>query len=148
MATANYKGKLFYTYLDSDKAWELIEKKTMGYDVDDDDLYPEHFHTDKNEIKYSQILDKIMLEGEEYRLLEGKCHDYSITSFARVLNVKHITQVKIYISKTTAKTSIRTVKIDFATEFAKYGWQLNIDKVKRIYNENKWEYKCPTGGNI
>lgn len=142
MATAHYKGKLFYTYLDSEKVWEMIEKKTMGYDVNDDDLYPEHFHTDKNAIKYKQILDKIVLKGEQYALLEGKREGYAITSFARIINVKHINQTLIYISKHHIKTSVRNIKIDFATEFMKYGWSFNIDKIKRVYDENNWTYKA------
>jgi len=121
MATAAYKGKLFYTYLDSEKTWELIENKVLGNNVDIDELYPEHFHTDKNAIKYQQVLDKMMLEGEEYVLLEGKCEGYAITSFARVLNVKHINQVLVYISKKGVKSSIRNIKLDCATEFMKHG---------------------------
>ena len=148
MATASYKGKLFYTYLDSEKVWEMIEKKTMGYNVNDDDLYPEHFHTDKNEIKYSQVLDKIMLEGEEYKLLEGKCDGYAITSFARIINAKHINQTLVYISTRNIQSSIRNVKIHFATEFAKYGWSFNINNIKRIYDENKWNYRQPLRANI
>ena len=52
MARSDYKGKQFYVYLDSEKAWEVIEKRLMGYDIDVlDELYPEHFDTDKNAIK-------------------------------------------------------------------------------------------------
>ena len=148
MPNATYKGKLFYTYLDSEKVWEMIEKKTMGYNVDDDDLYPEHFLTDKTALKYQQVLDKMMLEGEQYQLLDNKCEGYAITSFARVINAKHINQVMIYISKFSAKTSVRSVKIDFATEFAKYGWSFNINDIKRIYDENKWNYRVPQRSDI
>jgi len=148
MATASYTGKLFVTYLDSDKVWELIEQKTMGYDVDVDDLYPEHFKTDKTAIKYEKIISKIILEGEEYKLLEDICDGYAITSFARIINVKHIKQVLVYISKRAIKTSVRYVKIDFATEFAKYGWSFNINDIKSIYNENKWDYKISQRSDI
>jgi hypothetical protein len=144
MATAAYNGKLFYTYLDSDRTWELIEKKTMGYDVDIDELYPEHFQTDKTALNYQKVLDKMMVEGEEYKLLDDKCDGYAITSFARIINAKHINQTLIYISKHNVRSSIRNIKIDMATEFAKYNWPFNINNIKRIYNENKWEYKPPT----
>lgn len=148
MATAAYKGKLFYTYLDSEKAWEMIENKVLGNNVDIDELYPEHFHTDKNAIKYQQVLDKMMLEGEQYTLLEGKCEGYAITSFGRIINTKHINQTLVYISKKGVKTSIRGIKIDFATEFIKHGWQFIINDIKRIYDENKWDYRQPKRSNI
>ena len=148
MPNANYKGKMFITYLDSDRAWELIEKKTMGYDVDMDDLYPEHFQTDKTALNYQKVMDKLMMEGEEYQLLKDKCDGYAITSFARVINVKHINQVLVYISKHNAQTSVRNVKIHFATEFAKYGWSFNINDIKRRYDENKWDYRQPTRSDI
>ena len=148
MATAAYKGKLFYTYLDSEKAWEMIENKVLGNNVDMDELYPEHFHTDKNAIKYQKVSDKMMLEGEQYALLNDKCEGYALTSFARVLNVKHINQTLIYISKKGVKTSIRGIKMDFATEFMKYGWSFNIDKIKRVYDENNWTYKTYNSKSI
>lgn len=148
MATAAYKGKLFYTYLDSEKAWEMIENKVMGNSVDMDELYPEHFHTDKNAIKYKQILDKMMMEGEQYQLLNSKCEGYAITSFARIINAKHINQTLVYISKKGVKTSIRGIRIDFATEFMKYGWQFIINDIKRIYDENKWNYRQPKRSDI
>jgi hypothetical protein len=141
MATANYKGKQFFTYLDSDKAWELIEQKTMGYNVDMDILYPEHFHTDKNSIKYCEILDKLVMEEEQYSLFDSKCEGYAITSFGRVFNAKHINQVVVYFSRTEIKTTIRQDKINFATEFARLGWSFNINDIKRKYDENKWKYQ-------
>lgn len=148
MSTAAYNGKLFITYLDGEKAWEMIEKKTMGYNVDMDDLYPEHFLTDKNAIKYEKVLNKMILEGEQYQLLESKCEGYAVTSFGRVINAKHINQVLVYISKRNVKTSVRNVKIDFATEFMKYGWSFNINDIKRAYDENKWKYRQPKRSDI
>jgi len=148
MATAHYKGKLFYTYLDSDRVWELIEKKTMGYNVDIDELYPEHFQTDKTALNYQKILDKMMLEGEEYKLLNDKCDGYAITSFARIINAKHINQTLIYISKHNIQSSVRGVKVHFATEFAKHNWPFIINDIKRIYDENKWNYRSPLRANI
>ena len=141
MATASYKGPLFFTYLDSEKAWEMIENKVLGNKVDLDELYPEHFLTDKNAIKYQQVLDKMILEQEQYVLLNNTCEGYALTSFGRIINVKHINQVLVYISKHQIKCSVRNVKINFATEFMKYGWQFNINNIKRIYDENNWTYK-------
>ena len=46
MGKPNYDSKMFCTYLDGDKAWLLIEQKVMGYDVNLDTLYPEHFLTE------------------------------------------------------------------------------------------------------
>ena len=46
MGKPYYTSSMFVTYLDGDKAWDMIEKKVMGQDVDLDDLYPEHFITE------------------------------------------------------------------------------------------------------
>ena len=142
MARSDYKGKQFYVYLDSERAWEVIEKRLMGYDIDVlDELYPEHFDTDKNAIKYNKVMDKLVMPGEQYSLFEGKCEGYAITSFGRVFNVKHINQVIVYISKTEMRTTVRNIKIEFATEFMKNGWSFNIDNIKQLYDKNKWKYQ-------
>jgi hypothetical protein len=52
MAIPYYSSSMFITYLDGDKAWDLIERKAMGYDVDMDELYPEHFITEVTSVKY------------------------------------------------------------------------------------------------
>lgn len=141
MARAEYTGKLFYVYLDSDRAWELIEQKTMGYNVDIDILYPEHFNTDKNKAKYTKIMNKLVMEGEQYNLLSGICEGYAVTSFGRVINTKKVNQVKVYFKTNDVIAHIRSTKIYLSTEFANNGWSFNINTIKHIYNENKWEYK-------
>jgi len=40
MGIPHYSSDMFVTYLDGDKAWDLIEKKVMGQDVNFDSLYP------------------------------------------------------------------------------------------------------------
>jgi hypothetical protein len=140
MAIPHYDSKMFITYLDSDKAWELIEQKTMGYDVDLDSLYPEHFLTEITSIQNNENLESMLLPNEEYYLFGGNCDNYCITSLGRILNAKHQTQNKVYMSKDNIKVCIRTTKIYFATEFMKHGWSFNIDEVKRRYDDNKWSY--------
>ena len=142
MATANYNSKQFYCYLDSEKAWEVIEKRLMGYDIDVlDELYPEEWDTDKNAIKYKEVLDKMLFEGEEYTLLAGKIEGYCLTSFGRLLNVRYPNQVIVYFAKDRITTSVRNIKIYFAAEFMKMGWPFNIDEIKRKYNKYKWKYQ-------
>lgn len=142
MATANYNSKQFYCYLDSEKAWEVIEKRMMGYNIDVlDELYPEEWDTDKNTIKYQSVLTKMLLPGEEYKLLEGKLEGYCITSLGRLLNVKYPNQVIVYFAKDRITTSVRNIKIYLAAEFMKMGWSFNIDEVKRNYDKYKWKYQ-------
>ena len=72
MSTANYNSKQFYIYLDSEKAWEVIEKRLMGYNIDVlDELYPDDWDIEKNTTKYQSVLDKMLLPNEEYKLLQN-----------------------------------------------------------------------------
>ena len=140
MASAEYNSKMFYAYLDGDKAWELIERKAMGHNVDLDTLYPEHFITEVTSIKNEENIQSMLLPDEEYNLLSGDCDNYAITSFGRIFNAKYATQSKVYIAKDKITTNIRTTKIHFAAEFMKMGWPFNINEVKRRYDDNKWSY--------
>ena len=140
MGKPNYDSKMFCTYLDGDKAWLLIEQKAMGYDVDFDSLYPEHFLTEITSVQNEEKIKSMILPGEEYYMLEGNCDNYCITSLGRIFNAKYGTQNKIYIAKNRITTNIRTTKIHFATEFMKMGWSFNIDEIKRRYDDNKWAY--------
>jgi hypothetical protein len=142
MATANYNSKQFYCYLDSEKAWELIEKRLMGHNIDVlDELYPDDWDTDKNTIKYESTLNQLLLPGEQYNILAGKLEGYCLTSFGRLLNAKYPNQVIVYFAKDRITTSVRNIKIYFAAEFMKMGWSFNIDEIKRKYDKYKWKYQ-------
>ena len=141
MAVAEYNSRQFQVYLDAEKAWELIEYKAMGYDRDIDELYPEEFIIENNIQKYTDILNKILMPNEQYVFLDGLCEGYAITSFGRIINCRYGNIVTIYFTKNRLSVSIRGTKIDFAAEFAKHGWHYDMDKVKHIYNENKWLIK-------
>jgi len=65
MGTPHYSGPMFYTYLDSDKAWEIIEQKIMGYDVSLDKLYPDHFLTEVTSIKNEKKIQSMIMPAEE-----------------------------------------------------------------------------------
>ena len=135
-----YTSSMFVTYLDSDKAWELIEKKAMGQDVDMDELYPEHFITEITSVRNKENIKPLLLSGEQYNMFEDNCDNYCITSYGRIINANLMTQSKVYFSHDTIKVCIRLNKINFVTEFAKHGWSFNIDEIKRRYDENKWRY--------
>jgi hypothetical protein len=138
MATANYNSKQFSIYLDSEKAWEVIEKRLMGYDIDVlDELYPDDWDIEKNATKYQSVLDKMLFPKEEYKLLEGKLDGYCVTSLGRVLNVKHPNQVIVYFAKGRISTSVRNIKIFLAAEFVKMNWEFNIDNIKHNYDKYK-----------
>ena len=142
MATAHYNSKQFYVYLDSERAWEVIEKRLMGYNIDVlDELYPDDWDDDKINTHYQSVLDKMLLPGEQHKLLSGKLDGYCVTSFGRVLNIKNPNQVIVYFAKDRISTSIRNVKIFLVNEFMNMGWEFNIDSIKRNYNKYKWKYQ-------
>jgi hypothetical protein len=140
MATSQYDSKMFYTYLDGDKAWDLIEKKVMGYDVSLDALYPEHFITEVTSVRNEERIKSMLLPDEQYYMFSGDCDNYAITSLGRIFNAKYETQSKVYIAKDRITTNIRATKVYFAAEFMKQGWSFNIDEIKRNYDKNKWAY--------
>ena len=141
MGITHYNSSMFHTYLDGDKAWDLIEKKLMGYNVDVDDLYPEHFKTEQTSLVYEDNLKSMLLEGEQYHLYDGMKDNYCITSFGRVINAKYKNQTCVYFGFNNISVTIRMIKFHMADEFMTYGWHFNIYTIKRIYDENKWEYK-------
>jgi len=140
MGKPHYNSKMFYTYLDGNKAWEMIEQKTMGYSVDLDNLYPEHFITEVTSVNNEVKVQSLLFSGEQYHMLENDCDNYCITSLGRMFNAKYGTQNKVYIAKDRITTNIRTTKIYFAAEFMKMGWPFNIDTIKRDYDKYKWSY--------
>ena len=141
-----YTSSMFVTYLDGDKAWDMIEKKVMGQDVDLDDLYPEHFITEVTSVRNEENIQSMLISGEQYHMFEGDCDNYCITSYGRIFNANLITQSKVYFAHDNIKVCVRLNKINFATEFAKQGWPFNIDEIKRRYDENKWRYNYK--GNV
>ena len=140
MGTPHYNSKMFCTYLDGDKAWQLIEQKVMGQDVNFDSLYPEHFITEVTSVQNEEKIQSMLIPEEEYHMFEGECDNYCITSLGRIFNAKYGTQNKVYLAKDRISTNIRTVKIYFAAEFMKMGWPFNIDTIKRNYDKYKWSY--------
>ena len=144
MGIPHYSGKQFHCYLDSNKAWEVIEAKTMGYDRDIDELYPKNFITENNMANYNDKIQQLLFPEEQYYLFDNRCEDYALTSLGRVFNVKLLKQLSVYFSSKRMVTLIRDRKFDIATEFAKHNWPFNIDTIKRTYNDNKWKY-CDKG---
>jgi len=140
MGTSYYDSKMFYTYLDGDKAWEMIERKAMGHDVDLDKLYPDHFITEVTSVVNEEKIQSMLFPDEQYHMFDGDCDNYAITSLGRIFNAKYGTQNKVYIAKDRITTNIRTTKIYFAAEFMKMGWPFDIDEVKRTYDKYKWAY--------
>ncbi len=140
MGTPHYNSKMFYTYLNGDRAWELIEQKAMGYNVNFDSLYPEHFITEVTSLKHNENLESMLLPNEQYYLFEGDCDNYCITSLGRIMNAKYKTLNKVYFAKDRITTVVRKTKIYFATEFMKQGWSFDIDTIRRRYDDNKWAY--------
>ena len=140
MGKPYYTSSMFITYLDGDKAWDMIEKKVMGQDVNLDDLYPEHFITEVTSVNNEEKIQSMLFPDEQYYMFEGDCDNYCITSLGRIFNAKYGTQNKVYFATDRISTTIRQTKIYFAAEFMKHGWSFNIDTIKRDYDNNKWSY--------
>jgi len=146
MGIPYYSSSMFITYLDGDKAWELIEKKVMGQDVDMDELYPEHFITEVTSARNEENIKPLLLSGEQYHMFEAECDNYCITSYGRIFNANLMTQSKVYFANDNIKVSVRLTKLNFATEFMKLGWEFDIDAIKQRYDVNKWRYNYK--GNV
>ena len=99
-----------------DKAWDLIERKAMGQDVNLDDLYPEHFIIEETSLKYIENIQPLLLSGEQCYMFDGECDNYCITSYGRIFNANLITQSKVYFALDNIKVCVRLTKINFATE--------------------------------
>ena len=140
MGKSHYDSKMFYTYLDGDKAWLLIEQKTMGHNINFDTLYPEHFITEVTSVVNEEKVQSMLLPDEQYSLFSGDCDNYAITSLGRIFNAKYGTQSKVYIAKDRITTNIRTTKIYFKQEFENQGWEFNIDEIKHNYDKHNWAY--------
>ena len=140
MGKTHYDSKMFNTYLDGDRAWQLIEQKIMGHNVNLDDLYPEHFLTEITSVVNEEKIQSMLIPGEQYYMFEGDCDNYAITSLGRIFNAKYGVQNKVYFAQNRITTNIRTVKIYFVAEFMKQGWPFDIDTIKQLYDNNKWAY--------
>ena len=133
---AKNNSQKFQVYLDGDKFWELLEN---GQDTDS--LYPDHFKTEITDSQYHEYMKSILVSGEEYVLLEGDGYDYAITSLGRVINCSYKTQVAIYTSSIDAKIVVRTNKLKMSKVFEQYGWEFNIDTIKKNYAKYKWKLR-------
>jgi len=133
MARAVNTSSKFQVYLDGERFWELIEN---GKDVDD--LYPDHFKTELVDVQYHEFMKDKLLPGEEYVLLDDIAYDYAITSFGRIFNCIYGTQVKVYFAKDDVLLIIRTYKSKMSKEFAKHGWEFDLEKLKKLYKKHKW----------
>jgi len=140
MGIPYYTSSMFITYLDADKAWDLIERKVMGQDVDMDDLYPEHFITEVTSARNEENIKPLLFPDEQYHMFGAECDNYAITSYGRIFNANLSTQSKVYFYQEDIKVCVRLNKINFAPEFMKHGWSFDIDEIKRRYDENKWRY--------
>ena len=81
-------------YLTQDEI-DLLTNKIYNdiLSVDDKDvaeIYKSKFRKD--------VLDKFLLEGEEYVQLEGEQEHYVLTSYGRLINTYHIKQIKTLFS--------------------------------------------------
>lgn len=126
----------FHIYLDSDTFWEYLEN---GRDVDD--LYPEHFKTEITDAKYHDVMKSLIDEDEKYILLDEECDGYAITSKGKAYNCSLGNQIHVYISKHDLQIIIRKVKLNMSEVFAEQGWDFDLKKIKKQYEQNKWKQR-------
>lgn len=136
MPKAYYTSKMFYVYLDGDKVWEYLEN---GKDVDE--LYPDNFKLENIQQQYSASLSAMMLEDEEFVLLEGWYSGYAITSMGRGFNVKNNKQIKGYIKANNSDVifTIRNNKIFMKDLFKQQNWVYNSSVIYNNYINNGWK---------
>jgi hypothetical protein len=125
--------KKFSFYLDSQKAWEYIE---TGKNLDD--LYPDSFNVEKREIKYNSAIQELLVEKEQYVLLDGDWEDYAITSLGRVINCKHKSIIQVYVAREEISVPVRGKKLHLSIEMNINGWKYNQKEVLQNYKKNNW----------
>jgi len=126
----------FHFYVDSEAAWECIENgKAIS------SLYPDYFKPEIQDTKYHNHMKSILLPGEKYILLDDKMYDYAVTSYGRVINCIHGTQVFVYFRKENVMITMRSTKQDMQSIFKKQKWNFNVEEIINNYNKYKWKKK-------
>jgi len=123
----------FAFYPSQDRAWHLIEN---GLDVEL--LYPEHMRQRLNNPNYIKYIESILMDGEQYILLDDNLYDYAITSLGRVVNCK--TKRFILSLFPTAKDNdvrvdIRNKKILLSPIFKENRWEFNPEQILEQYEK-------------
>ena len=133
MPQAKLNSSKFQIYLDGERFWELLEN---GKNIDD--LYPDHFKEEITDKQHHDFMSKQLLPGEKYVLLDDIAYDYAVTSFGRIFNCIYGTQVKVYFAKDDVGIIIRTYKDKLSRVFAKYGWEFDLETLRKLYKKHKW----------
>ncbi len=116
------------------KAWFLIENN-----LDLELLYPEHLRTKSDNPNYIKYVESILMDGEEYILMDDDLYDYAITSYGRVINC-HTKNQKVSTVMRSAKDNgvrvdIRNKKLLLRPLFKKHNWDFNPDKILEQYEK-------------
>lgn len=134
MPQAKLNSSKFQIYLDGEKYWELLEN---GQDTDL--IYPDHFKEEITDKHHHAFMATKLLPGEEYVLLDDIAYDYAVTSYGRIFNCIYGTQVKVYFAKDDVGIIIRTYKDKLSRVFAKYGWEFDLEHLRKLYKKHKWD---------
>lgn len=133
-----YKSAKFKVYLDAEKAWEVIEYKAMGYNRNIDELYPDAFQTETISKGYNNTITEILVPGEKYDLLQDQWFGYAITSYGRLISLRHNKMLGVYVKTKDITTDLRNKKVKFSEEFKKRGWNFNIQNIINNYKTYEW----------
>jgi hypothetical protein len=126
------KSVKFYVYLDIDKYTECIENNKSI-----DSLYPESWNIETAEDKFHEYMKSVILEGEEYRLLNDKFYNYALTSFGRAFNVEAGKSVRTYVLNTDMYIFVRNKRENLSNAFARFGWHFDYNTILARFNVSK-----------
>jgi hypothetical protein len=132
MRARKNKSVKFYVYLDIDQYTECIENNKST-----DSLYPESWNVEATEIKFHEYMKSVLLEGEEYKLLNGKFYNYALTSFGRAFNVESGKSVRTYVLNTDMYIFVRNKRENLSDAFAKFGWHFDYNTILTRINVSK-----------
>tara|TARA_R110000851_G_scaffold7482_7_gene29009 strand:+ start:775 stop:1275 length:501 start_codon:yes stop_codon:yes gene_type:complete len=124
-------------YLTQDEI-DLLTNKIYNdiLSVDDKDvaeIYKSKFRKD--------VLDKFLLEGEEYVQLEGEQEHYVLTSYGRLINTYHIKQIKTLFSSIHNIYYLNsTIMMKVSVEFEKNGWKYDREDIRKRFVDNDWNW--------
>ena len=132
MGNKRYHTTKFQVYLNPDEAWECIE---MGKNPDE--LYPESWNIKPN----TTLLEELLLDGEEFILLDDMLNGYAITNLWRMWSLERHNQVIPTFFQTCLQITLRSRRINFQKMVKKkFGIEGDLENLRDIYNQNKWQY--------
>ncbi len=88
-----------------------------------------------------EVIDKFLLEGEEYVQLEGDQEHYVLTSYGRLINTHHIKQIKTLFSSIHNIYYLNgTIMVKVSLAFKDNGWKYDREGIRKRFVDNDWSW--------